>query len=107
MYNTSLELHNPPHHPILFDRPSVDTDTLTDRQIDLLAPTVNSTIQSYRSTIDVFTIAQKYGDRFICLDSCAGESIFMNKNLFYRLDESDYPLIVSITCEESIRIVLP
>ena len=74
MYNTSLELHTSPHHTILFDRPSVDTDMLTDRQIDLLAPIVNSTIQS---NIDVFTRAQKYGDRFICLDSCAGESIFI------------------------------
>ena len=57
IHSTSLELYNSQSHTILFDRSSIHTDILTDRQIDLLAPTVDSMIQFFRLNIDVFTTA--------------------------------------------------
>ena len=37
---------------------------------------------------------KKYGKRCICLDSCAGESIFRNIYLFTFITLSDSPLVV-------------
>ena len=43
---------------------------------------------------DVYEDNNSYGEMSICLDSCAGESIFKSKNLFRNFRQSDVPVIV-------------
>ena len=43
---------------------------------------------------DIYEDSNSYGEMSICLDSCAGESIFKSKNLFWNFRQSDVPVIV-------------
>ena len=68
-------------------------DILDESQISKLKPSVNSIIDKYTIT-DVFSTGPEYGLNCICLDSCAGESIFRSKQLFTHITYAEYPLIV-------------
>ena len=43
---------------------------------------------------DIYEDSNSYGEMLICLDSCAGESIFKLKNLLRNFRQSDVPVIV-------------
>ena len=43
---------------------------------------------------DIYEDSNSYEEMSICLDSCAGESIFKSKNLFWNFRQSDVPVIV-------------
>jgi hypothetical protein len=43
----------------------------------------------------VYTHSDGFGDRHILLDTCAGESVFKNRNLFYTIEPSVIPMEIS------------
>lgn len=54
-------------------------------------------MQAHREifSIDIDSHSNIFGSDHILLDTCAGESVFNNENLFYNIYNSDKPLLVS------------
>ena len=65
-----------------------------DRQVRLLEPSSDKILEKNILHTNVFNFGDGHGSRCICLDSCAGESIFKNKDLFTFITLSDSPLVV-------------
>jgi hypothetical protein len=44
---------------------------------------------------EVYKHCEGFSDRHVLLDMCAGESVFKNRNLFYFIEPSPAPMIIS------------
>ena len=67
---------------------------LNDRQIRLLEPTVDRIVNRLVFHTNTYVDKEEFGTRVICLDSCAGESIFNSRELFEDITITDSPLVV-------------
>ena len=83
----------------------LETD-LSDTQIELLEPSIDQIVEKFCLITDVFNTGDDYGSRCICLDSCAGESIFKSRGLFTQVYLSEYPLIVRGVNSDSVPMIV-
>ena len=74
------------------------TDDMIDVYSDSLSDVEYSNIDSLEGKIvlhsDIYADSYSYRDMSVCLDSCAGESIFRTRKLFRNFRQSDSPFIV-------------
>jgi hypothetical protein len=74
-----------------------DTDTV-DHVVMQRGSVVPATMSADNSVIfsaEVYDYCEGFSDRYVLLDTCAGESVFKNKNLFYFTEPSPTPMIIS------------
>ena len=76
------------------DMNNIRDKQLNDRQINLLEPTVDRILDRLILHTDIYREAEEYGPRCICLDICAGESIFKTRDLFTDIILTDSLLVV-------------
>ena len=94
------------HRPVLEETIRTINKDLDDRQIRLLDSTFHHIISEREIKADIFITNSSYSPREICLDSCAGESIFMNIDLFHDLEISESPLIVRGVNSDSAPMIV-
>lgn len=68
-------------------------EPVVDRESQI--STINHRHNKVVFSTSVYSHSEGYGDRHVLLDTCAGESVFKNKNLFYEIIPSSRPMIVS------------
>ena len=68
----------------------VYSDSLTDEE----HLNINILVEKIVFHSDIYEDSYSYGEMSVCLDGCAGESIFRTKKLIRNFRQSDVPVIV-------------
>ena len=72
-----------------------DQINFLDEYLERLRTTKTERFKTEIFSIDIKSHSNMFGSDHILLDTCAGESVFNNKHLFYSIYNSDKPLSVS------------
>ena len=82
-------------------------DVYSDSHSDVEYSNIDSLVEKIVLHSDIFADSYSYEEMSVCLDSCAGESIFRTKKLSRNFRQSDSPVIVrGVNSDSSPMIVI-